>query len=475
MPKSRLFIKMMLIYFFIAVSTLAMLGILLSFMLNNYLIYNKKMEMMVKANDISNLVKPYLVEKRDPSELINMLNLADKNLGTEIWVIDSKGYVIAASANQKSHEGNIIHPSDIIQMQEGKVSVRQGKSRIYEETVLWVIIPVQSQEKVIGGVIVYSPIIGITQTMSKVSNLFIYSAIVSMMFSAAVIYLLSKYMTDPLLEMNRVVKLLAGGKLEERVWVRPGDEIGDLGEAFNFMADRIEKNEKMRREFVADVSHELRSPLSNIQGYIEAMMDGKDKTPEDRSRYLGIVHKETMRLSRLVNELLDLSRLESGPQNINNSSVEIVRVVKNSFTKFRHLFDEKGILTGLIVPEGEYEVMGNTDRLEQVLYNLFDNAMRFSAPGQKVTVRIETHQGEVSITVTDEGQGIPEEDLPHIWERFYKVDKARCREQGGTGLGLAIVKQTVQTMGGRVKAASRVGQGTEIGFILPVINSPQTE
>ncbi|MHB9095164.1 MAG: histidine kinase dimerization/phospho-acceptor domain-containing protein, partial [Eubacteriales bacterium] len=312
MIRSRLFTKMVVTYFCIIMSTLTMLGVLLSFLLNNYLIYNKQMEMLVKSTDISNLVKVFLVEKRDPGELVALLNLADKKLGTEIWVIDRTGGVIADSADQKMHEGDLVEPSDITDLQQGKVSIRRGKSPVYNETVLWVIVPVHDNGGVIGGVIMYSPILGITQTMIKVRNLFIYSAVVSIMFSTVVVYFLSKYVTGPLQDMNRVAKQLACGNLTERVNIKQGDEIGDLGEAFNQMAGQIEKQEKMRRDFVADVSHELRSPLTNVQGYIEAMIDGKDRTSEDRSRYLGILHKETLRLTRLVNDLLDLSRLESG-------------------------------------------------------------------------------------------------------------------------------------------------------------------
>ncbi|PKM81883.1 MAG: hypothetical protein CVU89_07625 [Firmicutes bacterium HGW-Firmicutes-14] len=467
MLKIKLFIKMVVTYFCIIISTLLMLGVLLSFLLNNYLIFNKQMEMLVKGRDIAQLIQPYLVQKRDPGELIRLLNRADKNLGTEIWVIDSRGYVIAAAADQEAHEGNLVDFEDIAEMQQNKVVIRQGKSRIYDEPVLWVITPVEASDRIIGGVILYSPIMGITRTMTKVRNLFIYSALVSIIFSTLVVYYLSKYVTGPLREMNRVAKKLACGHLAERVTIQQGDEIGDLASSFNFMAAQIEKQEKMRRDFVADVSHELRSPLTNIQGFIEAMIDGKDKTTDDRSRYLGILYKETLRLTGLVNQLLDLSRLESGALQIEKKPVDIIDVIKSSLANSRPVLEEKGLAAVINGPERVF-VMGSCDRLGQVISNLLDNSARHSPQDGQITVNVAEKHGVVEVLVKDEGEGIPAEELTLIWERFYKADKARTRDKGGTGLGLAIVKKIIESHNGRVKAASEEGKGAEIGFELPV-------
>ncbi len=467
MIKKRLFIKILVTYLCIIISTLTMLGILLSFLLNNFFIYNKQMEMLVKANDINKLVQPFLVKKRDPGELIRLLNSADRNLGTEIWVIDPNGFVIAAAADQKAHEGNLVGADDILEMQQGKVSIRKGKSQLYDETVLWVITPVQENNRVIGGIIMYSPIIGITQTMTKVKNLFIYSAVVSILFSAVVVYFFSRYLTGPLQEMNRVAKQLASGNLAERVSVKQGDEIGDLGMAFNHMASEIQKNEKVRRDFLADVSHELRSPLTSIQGFVEAMIDGKDKTPEQRQKYLGIIHDESLRLARLVNELLDLSKIESGTVEIAREPVDMTEIVQDVITKAKAVVNDKKIKLYRENPGRSVMVMGNRDRLGQVMTNLLANACRFAPSGSEIGVIISENAADVKVTVRDEGEGIPEAELPYIWERFYKVDKARSRGQGGTGLGLAIVKHIIQSLGGRVFASSSNTSRTEIGFILP--------
>ncbi|WP_418792467.1 sensor histidine kinase [Phosphitispora sp. TUW77] len=471
MIKNRLFVKILATYLCIIISTLAMLGVLLSFLLNNYFIYNKQMEMMVKANDITKLVKPFLANKRDPGELIGLLNFADSNLGTEIWVIDSKGFVIAAAANQKAHEGDLLNAEDLLAMQQGKVITRKGKSQLYDETVLWVINPIEENNRIIGGIIVYAPIIGIALTMIKVRNLFIYSAAVSIVFSTIVVYFLSKYVTGPLHKMNSVAKQLASGNFAERVSVKQGDEIGDLGMAFNHMASEIEKSEKVRRDFLADVSHELRSPLTIIQGFIEAMIDGKDTTPEKRKKYLGILHDESLRLGRLVNELLDLSKMESGTMDFIKEPIDIAKIVCDTAIKVRAAINDKEIKVYPDYTGVSIIVLGNRDRLEQVMTNLLDNAFRFAPSGSEIGISLSESEADITVTVRDEGKGIPEEELPYIWERFYKVDKARNRAQSGTGLGLAIVKHIVQSLGGRVFVSSSIGSGTEIGFVLPKANN----
>lgn len=473
MAKTRLFIKLIVLYFCIMFSTLTMLGILLSFLINNYFIYNKQMEMVIKSSNISNLAKPYLMEKHDPQHLLDYLNSAEKNLGTEIYVVDRNGYMIAGEQNNEMHEGELIDPEDIEEMQQGKTNIRQGKSHSFDEKALWVTTPVIDNNKVIGGIILYSPIIGIKQATEKVRNLFIYSALVSTLFSAIVVHFMAKYVTSPLRQMNKVAKKIAQGDFSERVVTKQDDEIGDLSEAFNYMASQIERQERMRRDFVADVSHELKSPLTNIQGFVEALADGKDKNEQDRIRYLGIVHKETLRLIRLVNELLDLSRIDAGGIEFEKNPVNIINIIKSSVLKIMPVIKENHREVEVNLPKVPLMVVGNHDRLEQVILNLIDNANRYSPPGRKIAITVEQKNNEVEVFVIDNGKGIPGEELPMIWERFYKVDKSRCRETGGTGLGLAIVKQIIESFGGKVMAESELGKGTKIGFSLPLAVSAE--
>lgn len=467
MIKGRLFTKLMFTYIAVIVAVLTVLGFLLPFLLNNYFLFNKKTELIVKGNNIVSLIRPLLVEKQDPAILVNLLNSADRNMGAEVWIIDRNGAVISASADHLKHEGDKLEPKEIQDLRQGKVTIREGASHFYNEPVLWVILPVQEKGQVIGGVTLFSPVMGITLTMTKVKNLFIYSAVVSIIFATVIAYFFSRSVSQPLQEMNQVARRVAEGKFDGRVDFQSNDEIGELGQSFNFMAGEIERHEKMRREFVANVSHELRSPLTSIQGFIEALMDGKDKTPEARQRYLDIVHRETLRLTGLVNELLDLSRVEAGIVRMKMDELDLVGVIDRVLEKYRPALEVRGLKVIRKLPPAIPEVKGDGDRIQQVMNNLLDNAIRYSEKDGEIVIAVEKTADSVKISVQDHGKGIPADELPYVWDRFYKVDKARSRNVEGTGLGLAIARQIVEQHGGKVEATSVPRHGSTFSFSIP--------
>ncbi|MDK2854836.1 MAG: two-component system, OmpR family, sensor histidine kinase ResE [Bacillota bacterium] len=230
---------------------------------------------------------------------------------------------------------------------------------------------------------------------------------------------------------------------------------------------RERRLEEMRREFVANVSHELRTPLTYLQGYTEAILDGLAADPAEEKKYLKIILDETLRLRRLVSDLLDLSRIEARQLALEKGEVNLAELCREVAEKVRPLAEEKGIRLELNVPAALPAAWGNTDRLQQVLINLLDNALRHTRAGGKVEVTAEVQGEELAVSVRDTGPGIPPEDLPYIFERFYKVEKARTRTTAGTGIGLAIVKGLVEAHGGRVWVESTPGRGSVFTFTLP--------
>ncbi|NGZ74220.1 HAMP domain-containing sensor histidine kinase [Saccharibacillus alkalitolerans] len=229
--------------------------------------------------------------------------------------------------------------------------------------------------------------------------------------------------------------------------------------------------EKMRKDFVANVSHEIRTPLSMMQGYSEALLDGFADSPAERDELLHVIHDESLRMGRLVKDLLDLARMEAGHTDISRNRVEIGELVERVYRKFAVRAKEGELDFSLERAEGELVLeQADEDRLEQVVTNLLDNAFRHTPPGRKVTIAVKPtiEDGEaLTIYVADEGHGIPAEDVPYIFERFYKADKARTRAaSSGTGLGLAIVKNIIDAHGGRIQVESVVGEGTKFRVIL---------
>lgn len=234
----------------------------------------------------------------------------------------------------------------------------------------------------------------------------------------------------------------------------------------------IRRLERVRSEFVANVSHELRTPLTSLQGFVETLQDGAVEDPETRRRFLGIISGETARLNRLVDDLLDLSRLESGRFELHREPVDLAGLIRRTVDFYAPGAAAKGVAVEALLPESLSPVPGDDDLLEQALRNLVDNAVKYTPSGGRVEVTAEEvayiDRREVILRVTDTGPGIPKEHLPRLFERFYRVDRARSRELGGTGLGLAIVRHIVERHGGRVWVESEPGEGAAFSVALPL-------
>jgi two-component system sensor histidine kinase ResE len=264
---------------------------------------------------------------------------------------------------------------------------------------------------------------------------------------------------------------LASGKIVLLVRVTPllEEEKGIYG-AVGVLQDitDFKKLEQLRRDFIADVSHELRTPLTSIQGFSEALLDGVAGDGPMQEEYFKVIHRESLRLNRLINELLDLARLEAGKINWELNPIEMPDLFTEVLFKLKPQLEEKQIRVEQEIAPDVPVVPGNEERIEQVLINLLENAIRFSLPGGTIKIQAAFYVNEVKINVSDQGPGIPEKDLPYIWGRFYRVEKSRSRTLGGIGLGLAIVKQIVENHGGNVAVSSREGAGSTFSFTLPV-------
>jgi signal transduction histidine kinase len=263
----------------------------------------------------------------------------------------------------------------------------------------------------------------------------------------------------PLERLIHATQRIAQGDLAHRVTIRTRDELGKLAQAFNRMAEALQRSEAARRQFLADVAHELRTPLSVIRGNLEALLDGAfPLTPES----LAPVYEETLHLGELVEDLRTLTLADTGHLNLEKEELDLGELVAEVVEAVRPVAAEDDVQIKL-EREPDLWVSADPRRIRQVLGNLLSNALRFSPPGSTITVSVAKKDSEVWVSVQDQGPGIPEEDLPHIFERFYKVDKSRA--EGGTGLGLAIAKEIVQAHGGRIWAENQ--NGARFTFTLP--------
>lgn len=276
-------------------------------------------------------------------------------------------------------------------------------------------------------------------------------------------------MTQPLRDMAQAAHRMETGDYSQRVSTDSRDEVGQLAVAFNRMSSELESLERLRRDLVANVSHELKTPISALRAHLENLLDGVER-PDPET--LQVMLAQSERLGRLVDQLLDLSRLESGDVPLERGNVELAPLVAEVLSEIEVARPERGVRLADAVPRDIPPVFADRERVHQVLFNLLDNAVRFTPEGGRVTVSASRHNGSVDVVVADTGPGIAPEDLPRVFERFYRVDESRSRDDGGTGIGLAIARSVVEAHGGRIWAESEPGRGSTFTFELPAAPPP---
>ncbi len=275
---------------------------------------------------------------------------------------------------------------------------------------------------------------------------------------------LARGMTQPLRDMAAAARKMASGDYGQRVDTASRDEVGQLARAFNRMTAELAGVEQQRRELVANVSHELKTPISALRAHLENLLDGVERPDPDT---LQVMLAQSERLSRLVEQLLDLSRLESGDVPLDLHELHLTAVVEDVLSEIEVARARGRVSVENRVPQDLPPALADRERIHQVLFNLLDNAVRFTPPGGRVTVSAQAAGTTVRVRVEDTGVGIPPEHLPRLFERFYRADAARARGDGGTGIGLAICRSVVEAHGGRIWAESEPGRGSVFTFELP--------
>ncbi|HNQ42713.1 MAG TPA: ATP-binding protein [Saprospiraceae bacterium] len=299
-----------------------------------------------------------------------------------------------------------------------------------------------------------------------------YAALAALIAAILASYLISRQVVTPMLRMMSLSHRIADGEYEERLFLPGGqqaeqiDELGQLALSFNQMADKLEKTETMRRQLIGDVTHELRTPLTAIKGYLEGLMDGV--LPADPETYQQI-QAEIDRLQRLVNDLQELSRVEAGAIQLQLALVSPISLVERILSTLGRQYEDKNIQLMIEVQPDLPDILVDKDRIIQVLTNLVGNALQYTPSGGNVSVKVSRDKSEVLFMVKDSGIGISAEQLPFIFNRFYRTDKSRNRASGGSGIGLTIAKALVQAHQGKIWAESKgEGKGSTFSFMLPL-------
>ena len=286
-----------------------------------------------------------------------------------------------------------------------------------------------------------------------------------MMAAIIASYLISDRIVRPLQDMSNAAKEFAAGHFDVRVDVRGNDEIAQLARAFNNMATDLERLEQTRSTFIANVSHDLRSPMTSIAGFVDGMLDGAIP-PDKYEHYLGIISSEIRRLARLVNTLLDISRIEAGERKFNMTSFDVCEMARQILISFEQRIEDKNLNVEFECDEDNMYVIADMDAIHQIIYNICDNAIKFSYDGGLYKISIHSKDKKVYVSVYNEGIGISEEDLPYVFERFYKADKSRGIDKTGVGLGMYITRTIIEAHGETISVRSKQGEFCEFTFTL---------
>lgn len=320
--------------------------------------------------------------------------------------------------------------------------------------------------QVSGAVIVFSRSAGWGRLMVIMSSATLISMVIVLIASIVAVSIISARVTLPLKRMKHAVRAYSKGDFSIRIPVQGKDEIAELSIAFNRMAEELGRLETMRNSFLANVSHDLRTPMTTIGGFVDGILDGVIP-PEKEKHYLGIVSTEIKRLSRLVSTLLDISKMEAGERKFVPAPFDVCEMGRQILISLEQKIDARGLQVSFACDREKITVEADRDAMYQVLYNLCDNAVKYARDGGRFEIRItEEKNHKVFVTVFNEGQGIPDEDQPYVFDRFFKADKSRGQDRSGLGLGLYIVKTIVKAHGEDIWVKSEYGKNCEFGFSL---------
>ena len=417
-------------------------------------------------------------EEQKIEEYINQfLHVYADDVDSDIIVVD-RNYTIRASVSENKE----LLPKRLLQTNTVSDALNRsstfGKGTLdgvysHEQYIATKNILSPQNDSVVGAVIISTDTKDIDSFTKMVMQIFILAAIATLSMSILAIGLFSYNMVKPLKQMAKAAKQFGKGDFSVRVTVGGNDEVRELATAFNNMAESLLASENIRKSFVANVSHELKTPMTTIAGFIDGILDGT--IPADKQDYyLHIVSEEIKRLSRLVRSMLDLSRIDSGELKLNYQRFDLLEVLVNVILTFEREIDRKNIeIRGLdsISPKFVY---GDKDLLHQVIYNLIENAVKFTNDGGYIDFDIIETQDETVFFIKNSGLGIKTNELEHVFERFYKTDKSRSKDKKGLGLGLYLVRSIIRLHGGDIMAKSEYGEYTQFSFSLPKRASKKT-
>lgn len=469
--RKTLYVKFILAYLIFGVFGFIMVATFVSNMTMEQLVREKSESLYNEATLIANTYAADLYNNATSLDTVKkQLDALDAYLDANIWIINPSGLMILDSDKPLSVEKEDVIENFDPTITAGSYYTTGDFFGTFDREVLSVIAPITTNYRVRGYVVIHTSMDELIA--SRESRLTISYILLVLLFLLSLIILIffTEFVYIPIRRITDATEQYASGNMHYEFAVDSDDEIGYLAGTLQYMASEIAKTEDNQKKFVANVSHDFRSPLTSIKGYLEAMLDGTIPA-EMHEKYLGIVLNETERLTKLTNSLLTLNNLNIRGMVLEKSVFDINRIIRDTAASAEVQLRAKRISLELVLTGEELLVEADMGKIQQVLYNLLDNAIKFSHHDGKIKLETTVKHNKVFVSVKDSGIGIPKDSLKLIWDRFYKTDLSRGKDKKGTGLGLSITKEIINAHKEHINVISTEGVGTEFIFSLPVVDS----
>ena len=465
--KKTLYLKFVLAYIIFSVFGVIIITTFVPTLTKEHLIKEKAAELYSDASLIASTYAEQLYRSETSLEEVKaQLDFLSECSSTIIQIINPSGMLILDTTAEIDVENvDTIHNFDSTATIGSYYMIGDFFGTYPKDEMLSVLAPITSDYKVKGYVVIHYDMHHIMESSYNLLNISYIILSILLMLSIIILIFFTEIVYRPLCKITTATEQYASGNMHYEFTVDSEDEIGYLAACLSYMAKEIARSEDDQKKFVANVSHDFRSPLTSIRGYLEAMLDGTIP-PEMHEKYLGIVLNETERLTKLTNSLLTLNNLNTKGMLLNKSHFDINQTIRDTVATCEGTCRQKNIVIELILTGETLYVQADMDKIQQVLYNLIDNAIKFSHNDSIITVETAEKKNKIFVSVKDTGIGIPKEDIKQIWDRFYKSDSSRGKDKKGTGLGLSITKEIITAHNENINVISTPGEGTEFIFSL---------
>ena len=430
-------------------------------------------ELQSNAILVGDILTGDLLEHKDGAVQRKIKALAEK-LNLRITVIDTQGKVLGDSDEDPALMENHKDRSEVMRAVKNGFGQSTRFSDTLKYNMKYVAVRIEDSGNVLGIVRFALPLSEVQLKLQLIYRTVLFGAIVAVVIAFTIAYFLSRSITLPISRMQDAAQRIAKGDFSRKVEIKSRDELGQLAKSLNIMAaelqqkmENLKRMDNIRTDFVANVSHELKTPLTLIKGYIETLQDKGINDKDKAHRFVSIIKEHTNRLENIIDDLLSLSELELSKDCINKNEFNLRELVDEVTLGFGYALDSKRHSLSMDLQGHDFRVKADRDKIEQVIVNLIDNAIKYTNEAGQINIFLIEHQNDITLIVKDNGIGIPEEDIDRVFERFYRVDKARSRKLGGTGLGLGIAKHIILAHKGQISIESKINQGTEVLVKLP--------